>query len=99
MPLSSPIRWVYNGGIDPAGGRPMTGYRLYFLNGKGRVDHAFPFESETDLQAIEAVRACPNRHGAELWRLGRRLRTFEPWPSPDAEIRPNLAGQSSPTRP
>ena len=58
----------------------MPDYRVYFLGGSGDIDHAFQFQSESDLQAIETVGAYPSTHGIELWVGDQLIQLFEASP-------------------
>jgi hypothetical protein len=55
----------------------VADYRLYFLDGKGRIVRVVPFSAQSDKAAIE--RAASERGGAtiELWERGRLIKVFD----------------------
>ena len=71
----------------------MADYRLYLLDGHGRIDRALPLVFDSDEQAVETVVAYPHLHGMELWQLERFVRRFDASPRP-AETPPNPAGRA-----
>lgn len=64
----------------------MADYRLYLLNGQGRISRALPLACETDDQAVDEVHTYPHDHGMELWQLDRFVRKFAPNPPPSTPI-------------
>ncbi len=54
----------------------MFVYRLYFLNGEGRILRALPLECDDDVAAIQVADKQPHRYGLELWQAARLVRRF-----------------------
>lgn len=55
----------------------MTDYRLYLLGQTGRFENVQEMDCADDMAAIEMAEQRRSGAAAELWQLGRRVRTFE----------------------
>ena len=51
-------------------------YRFVVLNSTGQASHAEDWTCASDVEAIERASESVPSYGAQLWREGRRLRTF-----------------------
>lgn len=51
----------------------MAEYKLYFLDGKGRITRRHEFEAADDAAAIEAARAIEHKASCELWSGTRKV--------------------------
>ena len=49
----------------------MLGYRLYFLDADGHIQHAVEFESESDEEALRSVESLRDECDLELWTGAR----------------------------
>jgi hypothetical protein len=54
----------------------MRDYRLYFLDGEGRVEKAHEFLAETDSEAIKTAEAWREGRPMELWNHARKIRSW-----------------------
>jgi len=54
----------------------MKDYRLYLLDGAGRIGHRLDLECRDDAHAFEVVEAHGLREAAELWCGARQVRSF-----------------------
>ena len=55
----------------------MAEYTLHFLDSGKPVGPAMQLECDDDRQAIAEAEAVPHVHRMELWRLNRRVWTFD----------------------
>jgi hypothetical protein len=56
----------------------MQGYRLYLLDGNGRIKNAVELSELSDTDAIIRASAHMSEGGLELWNLARKVQTFPP---------------------
>jgi hypothetical protein len=59
----------------------MALYRLYFLNGDGRIAHRLDMDCDDDHHAEKLVNAHTDGRSKELWQDTRRVRVFDRNPS------------------
>ena len=61
-------------GFEPTGDGQLQQYRLYFLDGAGKVESApYEFEAEGDETALKVAEAWPEGRAVELWAGARRV--------------------------
>jgi len=51
----------------------MHGYRLYFLDADGHIQHRLEFECGSDGEALELVKKHLDGRSVELWREAKRI--------------------------
>jgi hypothetical protein len=59
----------------------MPSYRLYFLDGQGKITAAEWIEAEDDAAALAAARALDKPSACELWLRDRMIERIEPTPA------------------
>ena len=62
----------------------MANYRLFVPDGR-QSNEMLDIRAADDLEAIELAQKHRGRHPIELWRMGRRIKRFDPLPA-DADI-------------
>jgi hypothetical protein len=55
----------------------MAEYRLYLLDGRGRIMRAIEFSCEDDETALQEADRRRSGQPAELWQLGRFVRSLK----------------------
>ncbi|RXH00216.1 hypothetical protein [Bradyrhizobium zhanjiangense] len=51
----------------------MVGYRAFIIGEDGHICDARVIEAASDEAAVKAARRFINRHGIEIWQLGRKV--------------------------
>ena len=55
----------------------MADYRLYFLDGDGRIRHVIELDCRDDEHAVQTVQANVSNAEMELWQGPRKIRRFD----------------------
>ena len=55
----------------------VASYRVYFLNGQGRIVRAAELNCDTDEEATEQAKALASGQAVELWDRARLIGRFE----------------------
>lgn len=74
----------------------MANYRVYFLNGQGRIVRAVDLPCESDEEARSKAQALAENQVVELWERARQLGRFEPPQRPHKKTPPQGPGPGDP---
>lgn len=56
----------------------VASYRVYFLNGQGRIMRAIDLACDNDEQAVAEARRLSSGQAVELWERARLIGRYEP---------------------
>lgn len=56
----------------------MASYRVYFLNGQGRIMRAVDLACDTDDEAVAQARDLASGQAVELWDRARLIGRYDP---------------------
>ena len=55
----------------------MVQYRLYFLDGVGRIERSHEFEAEDDATAMKIAQSWREGRAMELWSRNRKVKRWD----------------------